>query len=62
MAMFTRLAMSTVPWYEVAVSISILVVSVCAVGVLAAKIYRVGVLMYGTPPKLSAIIKALKRA
>ena len=52
MAMFTRLAMSTVPWYEVAVSISILVVSVCAVGVL----------MYGTPPKLSAIIKALKRA
>lgn len=62
MAMFTRLAMSTVPWYEVAVSISILAVSVCAVGVLAAKIYRVGVLMYGTPPKLSAIIKALKRA
>ena len=62
MAMFTRLAMSTVPWYEVAVSISILVISVCAVGVLAAKIYRVGVLMYGTPPKLSAIIKALKRA
>lgn len=62
MAMFTRLAMSTVPWYEVAVSISVLVVSVCAVGVLAAKIYRVGVLMYGTPPKLSAIIKALKRA
>lgn len=61
MAMFTRLAMSTVPWYEVAVSISVLVVSVCAVGVLAAKIYRVGVLMYGTPPKLSAIIKALKR-
>ena len=62
MAMFTRLAMSTVPWYEVAVSISVLVISVCAVGVLAAKIYRVGVLMYGTPPKLSAIIKALKRA
>jgi ABC-2 type transport system permease protein len=29
------------------------------VGVLAAKIYRVGVLMYGTPPKIGALIKAM---
>ena len=62
MAMFTRIAMSTVPIYEVAISIAILAASVVGAGVLSAKIYRVGVLMYGTPPKLSAIIKALKRA
>ena len=62
MAMFTRIAMSTVPVYEVAVSIAVLVVSVAAVGVLSAKIYRVGVLLYGTTPKIRGILKAMKKA
>lgn len=61
MAMFTRIAMSTVPFYEVAVSIIILIASVVSIGIIAAKIYRIGVLMYGTPPKITAIIKALKK-
>ncbi|MBQ8140375.1 MAG: ABC transporter permease [Clostridia bacterium] len=61
MAMFTRIAMSTVAWYEIAISIAILIASVVGVGVISAKIYRVGVLLYGTPPKLSAIIKAVRR-
>jgi len=30
--------------------------------VLAAKIYRVGVLLYGTTPKLGAILKAIRKA
>ena len=62
MAMFTRIAMSTVAWYEIAISISVLVASVIAVGVVSAKIYRVGVLLYGTPPKLGAILKAVWKA
>ena len=62
MAMFTRIAMSTVPWYEITVSIGILVGSVIGVGILSAKIYRVGVLLYGTTPKLGAIMKAVWRA
>lgn len=62
MAMFTRIAMSTVPWYEILISIVILIGSTIGIGVLAAKIYRVGVLLYGTPPKFSAIIKALKKS
>ncbi len=62
MAMFTRIAMSTVPWYEIMISIAILVASVIGVGVLSAKIYRVGVLMYGNAPKPKDLIKALKRA
>lgn len=62
MAMFTRIAMSTVPAYEIAISIAILVASVIGVGVISAKIYRMGVLLYGTPPKLSAILKALRKA
>ncbi|MBR4206544.1 MAG: ABC transporter permease [Clostridia bacterium] len=59
MSMFTRIAMSTVPWYEIALSIAILIGSTVAVGVLAAKIYRVGVLMYGTTPKIGNILKAV---
>ena len=62
MAMFTRIAMSTVAWYEIAISIAVLVGSVVGIGILAAKIYRIGVLLYGTPPKLSAIIDAIRKA
>ena len=57
MAMFTRIAMSTVAWYEIVISVGILVGSVVGIGILAAKIYRVGVLLYGTRPKLRTIIK-----
>ena len=62
MAMFTRIAMSTVPWYEVAISIIILIGSTIGTGILSAKIYRVGVLMYGTAPKIKNIIKAVWKA
>lgn len=62
MAMFTRIAMSTVPWYEIVISIAILIGSVIGVGVLSAKIYRVGVLLYGTTPKIGSIIKAIRKA
>ena len=62
MSMFTRIAMSTVPWYEIAISIAILIGSTVGIGVLSAKIYRVGVLMYGTTPKIGNIIKAVWKA
>lgn len=62
MAMFTRVAMSTVPWYEIAISVAILVGSTVGVGFIAAKIYRVGVLLYGTTPKIGSIIKAVWKA
>ena len=59
MAMFTRIAMSTVAWYEIAISIVILIASTAGIGVLSAKIYRVGVLLYGTPPKIGTILKTV---
>lgn len=61
-AMFTRIAMSTVPIYEIILSILILIISVFGIGILSAKIYRVGVLLYGTTPKISTILKAIKNA
>lgn len=62
MAMFTRIAMSTVAWYEIVISTAILIVSTLGIGVLSAKIYRVGVLMYGTTPKLGTLIKSVWKA
>lgn len=62
MAMFTRIAMSTVPFYEIALSVAVLILSVIGVGVVSAKIYRVGVLLYGTKPKFGAIFKAIRKA
>ena len=59
MAMFTRICMSTVAWYEIVASIAILIGSTIGIGILSAKIYRVGVLLYGMPPKFSTIIKTV---
>ncbi len=62
MAMFARIAMSTVPFYEIVISIGILILAVFGVGILSAKIYRVGVLLYGTAPRIGAIMKAVRKA
>ncbi|MBE6634753.1 MAG: ABC transporter permease [Ruminococcaceae bacterium] len=59
MAMFTRICMSTVMWYEIFISIFVLVASVIGIGFLSAKIYRVGVLLYGMPPKITTVVKTV---
>jgi ABC-2 type transport system permease protein len=60
MAMFTRIAMGEVAAWQIVASIALLIVSTVGVGILAAKIYRLGVLLYGTPPKPNQIIRMLK--
>lgn len=60
MAMFTRIAMSDVAVWEIILSVAVQLVSVYLFGKLAAAIYRIGVLMYGNPPKPAEIVKMLK--
>ena len=60
MAMFTRVAMSEVPGLEILLSVALLIFATVLIGYIAAKIYRVGVLMYGTKPTLGKIIKAIR--
>lgn len=60
MAMFTRVAMSQVPGLEILLSVAFLIIATIFIGYIAAKIYRVGVLMYGTRPTLGKIIKAIR--
>lgn len=62
MAMFTRLAMSKVAFHEILISIALLVVSAAGIGILSAKIYRVGVLLYGNKPKLSTVLRSVWNA
>ena len=61
MAMFARICMGTASHLEALVSIVILIISIYGVGHLAVAIYRIGILMYGKPPKFNEIARALKK-
>lgn len=60
MAMFARIAMSEVAPIQIVLSVVILIASIIGIGFLAAGIYRVGVLMYGKPPKLKELMRILR--
>lgn len=60
MAMFVRIAMGSVAFWKVALSIAILVASTVGMGVFSAMLYRLGVLLYGNPPKPGEIIRMLR--
>ncbi|MCF6279810.1 MAG: ABC transporter permease [Flavobacteriaceae bacterium] len=49
-----------VPWWQIAISITLLIVTFVGVIWLAAKIYRVGILMYGKKPTYKELYKWLK--
>ncbi len=61
MAMFARIAMSSVNPVHIAISIAILVLSNIGIGYIAVLIYRMGILMYGKPPKFTQVLKQLKK-
>ncbi|GHU65241.1 ABC transporter permease [Bacteroidia bacterium] len=49
-----------VPWWQLLLSISLLTITVILITKLAAKIYRIGILMHGKKPTYSEIVKWLK--
>lgn len=58
--MFMRICMEMPPAWQIALSIALLIGAILAAVWVAAKIYRVGVLMYGKRPTLPEIVKWLK--
>lgn len=58
--MFLRVGMLAIPFWEVAISLALLIGSIIVFGILGAKVYRGGVLMYGKSSSLKDIGKALK--
>ncbi len=61
MAMFTRIAMGSVPPLGIAISVVLLAASTVGVGYVSAGLYRMGVLLYGKPPRFSEILKLTTR-
>lgn len=60
MLMFTRVATSSVPFWQIAVAIGGSLLAIWLFTLLAAKLYRVGVLMYGKPLSPKEIWRALR--
>jgi ABC-2 type transport system permease protein len=58
--MFLRITIEQPPWWQIALSLVLLVSTILGVVWLAARIYRVGVLMYGKRPTLPELAKWLR--
>jgi ABC-2 type transport system permease protein len=52
--------MSNVAPVEIIVSVAIAILSTIGAGVLSAAIYRIGILMYGKPPKIGELLRTLR--
>jgi ABC-2 type transport system permease protein len=57
-----RYAASDVPGPEVALSLGVLAISTVIVVWLAARIYRVGILMYGKRPSIRELLRWVKES
>lgn len=60
--MFLRVALQSPPWWEVAISIGLMVATAYGLVLVCARIYRVGILMYGKKPTLPELMRWLKYA
>jgi ABC-2 type transport system permease protein len=58
--MYVRIAVHQPPFWQIALSIVILVLTILAILWFASRIYRVGILMYGKKPNLPEILRWLK--
>ena len=55
--MLMRVAMGSVTWWGVALSIVLMIAAIVICTVIAARIYRYGVLMYGQKPGMRQLMK-----
>ena len=60
--MFARIVVQTPPLWQILLSIVLLMLGILVVVWIAARIYRVGALMYGKRPTLPEILKWVKYA
>lgn len=60
--MFMRINILMPPIWQIALSVGILLGSIFVSGVLAAKVFRIGILMYGKRPDVREIVKWMRRA
>ncbi len=58
--MMVRIALGTVAWWEIVVTIALMLVAILACTWFAARLYRYGVLMYGQRPGLGQLLKMVR--
>ena len=58
--MYLRISLAMPPVWEIALSVVLMLVTICAILWVASRIYRVGILMYGKKPSLPEILRWLK--
>ncbi len=58
--MFARIVVSSVPLWQIGLSFFINVAAIWFIAVLGGRIYRIGMLLYGRPPKLAQLWHALR--
>jgi len=62
MLMFLRMTLTPVPAWQVAASVVLMVGAILACTWIVAKIYRVGILMHGSKPKLKDLVRWVREA
>ncbi len=58
--MFTRIAIASVPLWQIVLSLLVNIVATVAIVYAAGKVYRVGLLMYGKMPSLKQVIATIR--
>jgi ABC-2 type transport system permease protein len=60
MWMLMRLALGTVAWWEIVVTVALMLLTILASTWFAARLYRLGVLLYGQRPGLTSLVKLVR--
>jgi ABC-2 type transport system permease protein len=60
--MFLRIVVLTPPWWQIGLSFALLALAIVGAVWMAARIYRVGILMYGKKPTFPELVKWVKHA
>ena len=60
--MYARIVVQTPPLWQIALSLLLLIATIAGIMILCARIYRIGILIYGKRPNLPEILKWLKYA
>jgi ABC-2 type transport system permease protein len=60
--MLMRIGTGAVAWWEIALTIALMLVAIFICAVISARIYRYGILMYGQKPGLRQLFKVVRRA
>jgi len=60
MLMLMRLAVGTVAWWEIVLTIALMLFAILACTWFASRLYRLGVLMYGQRPGLGQLVKLVR--